>query len=170
MDYNSWLIIIGSIIVLVGLFVSIKGSSKSNDEMFIETPVIKEVNQNDTASHLEHQEIYYQLQNVDLELKDIKKEVKNLFHLMELHTVKSQLSSLPNKDATPSGHSESGRIIEDKQNIQEGNFNNLLNYNMFTKKNSDIIELYKSGISVEEIAKKLNKSIREVEMVIKLVK
>lgn len=49
-------------------------------------------------------------------------------------------------------------------------FDQLLNYNRFAKKNQRIIEMYQSGKSPEDIARNLGKSIREVEMVIKLIK
>ncbi|GAB6088208.1 DUF6115 domain-containing protein [Alkaliphilus crotonatoxidans] len=53
---------------------------------------------------------------------------------------------------------------------EEAPFDQLLNYNRFTKKNERIIQLYQSGETPESIARKLEKSLREVEMVIKLIK
>lgn len=50
------------------------------------------------------------------------------------------------------------------------NFKQVLNYKFFKEKNSSIIDLYEEGKAKEEIAKILNKSIREIEMVINLIK
>ena len=52
----------------------------------------------------------------------------------------------------------------------DNNFKQILNYNLFKEKNSAIIDLYKQGKPKEEIARILNKSIREIEMVISIVK
>ncbi|HZK56920.1 MAG TPA: hypothetical protein VFD17_01315, partial [Clostridia bacterium] len=73
---------------------------------------------------------------------------------------------------------ENNRIVRqhEKNNflIDEHDTNNdfeqVLNYNLFKEKNSNIINLYRQGAPKEEIAKVLNKSIREVEMVINLTK
>ncbi len=61
-------------------------------------------------------------------------------------------------------------ILKEKDNINTFNFKPVLNYNMFKEKNRDIIHLYNKGMSQEDIAKSLNKSVREIEMVIKLIK
>lgn len=50
------------------------------------------------------------------------------------------------------------------------NFNHLLNYNQFLNKNKPIVDLFKQNKTSEEIAKTLNKSVREIEMVLKLIK
>lgn len=50
------------------------------------------------------------------------------------------------------------------------NFKPMLNYNMFKERNKTIIDLYSKGNSKEEIAKIMNKSVREVEMIVKLAK
>lgn len=55
-------------------------------------------------------------------------------------------------------------------NLSDSNFKHVLNYKFFKEKNNDIINLYEQGRAIEEIAKVLNKSIREVEMVINLIK
>lgn len=74
---------------------------------------------------------------------------------------------------------ENNRIIEEyrknnnlinQNNLKNNSFKPVLNYNLFKEKNSTIIDLYEKGISKEEIAKVLNKSIREIDMVIKLAK
>lgn len=58
---------------------------------------------------------------------------------------------------------------DDEENLTK-NFKYLLNYNQFVNKNKDIIDLNKQNKSPEEIARLLNKSIREVEMVINLIR
>lgn len=74
---------------------------------------------------------------------------------------------------------ENNRIIQqynrnnhliDNNNTSDNDFKQVLNYNFFKEKNGAVIDLYIQGKPKEEIAKTLNKSIREVEMVINLVK
>lgn len=74
---------------------------------------------------------------------------------------------------------ENNRIIQqynrnnpliNNNNTSDNNFKQVLNYNFFKEKNGAVIDLYMQGKPKEEIAKVLNKSIREVEMVINLVK
>ncbi len=50
------------------------------------------------------------------------------------------------------------------------NFKHMLNYNLFKETNKTIIDLYNKGSSKEQIAKIKNKSVREVEMIVKLAK
>lgn len=50
------------------------------------------------------------------------------------------------------------------------NFKHMLNYNLFKERNKTIIDLYNKGNSKEQIAKVMNKSVREVEMIVKLAK
>lgn len=57
-----------------------------------------------------------------------------------------------------------------EDNVGNNNFRQILNYNFFKEKNGAVIDLYRQGKSEGEIAKVLNKSIREVEMVVNLVK
>lgn len=56
------------------------------------------------------------------------------------------------------------------KNKDNADFKPMLNYSLFKQKNKDIVDLYKRGNNKEEIAKTLNKSVREVEMILKLVK
>ncbi len=74
---------------------------------------------------------------------------------------------------------ENNRIIQqynrnnhliDNNNTSDNDFKQVLNYNFFKEKNGAVIDLYIQGKPKEEIAKTLNKSIREIEMVINLVK
>jgi len=64
---------------------------------------------------------------------------------------------------------EKNNSLTDEHNTNN-NFGQVLNHNLFKEKNSNIINLYKQGAPKKEIAKILNKSIREVEMVINLAK
>ena len=60
------------------------------------------------------------------------------------------------------------KALSEKTDIDEDEFKTILNYKIFRDKNKDILDLYDKGFSKESIAKKLNRSIREVEMVINL--
>lgn len=59
--------------------------------------------------------------------------------------------------------------LPEEEGSAEG-FEQLLNYTRFSQKNQQIIKLYQLGRTPEEIARDLGKSIREVEMVIKLIR
>lgn len=65
---------------------------------------------------------------------------------------------------------EKNNFLTSKDNVNDNNFKQVLNYNFFKEKNSAIIDMHKQGKPKEEIAKILNKSIREVEMVINIAK
>ncbi len=65
---------------------------------------------------------------------------------------------------------EKNKFLMGKNNVGDNNFKQILNYNFFKEKNSAIIDMHKQGKPKEEIAKILNKSIREVEMVINIAK
>ncbi len=65
---------------------------------------------------------------------------------------------------------EKNKFLMGKNNVDNNNFKQILNYNFFKEKNSAIIDMHKQGKPKEEIAKILNKSIREVEMVINIAK
>lgn len=64
---------------------------------------------------------------------------------------------------------EKDKFRTDKTNIGDNNFKQVLNYNFFKDRNSTIIDMYGQGKSKEEIARTLNKSIREIEMVINII-
>ncbi|ABW19055.1 hypothetical protein [Alkaliphilus oremlandii] len=64
----------------------------------------------------------------------------------------------------------SDEILSDEMDMDENEFKNILNYKIFKDKNKDILDLYDKGFPKESIAKNLNRSIREVEMVINLIR
>lgn len=65
---------------------------------------------------------------------------------------------------------EKNNFLTNEDNLNDNSFKQVLNYNLFKEKNSAIIDLHRQGKPKEEIAKILNKSIRETEMVISLTK
>ncbi len=83
----------------------------------------------------------------------------------EVKALKSELGAATELLRTMAQEPKPMEVIE-----EEAPFDQLLNYNRFTKKNERIIQLYQSGETPESIARKLEKSLREVEMVIKLIK
>lgn len=60
--------------------------------------------------------------------------------------------------------------LSEEKDIDENEFKTILNYKILKDKNKDILDLYDKGFSKESIAKNLNRSIREVEMVINLIR
>lgn len=60
--------------------------------------------------------------------------------------------------------------VEKKIVNDDDHFDKAMQYHQFLQKNYDVLELLKEGLSIDQTAKRLNKSIREVEMVYRLLK
>ncbi|SCY13152.1 TraB/GumN family protein [Alkaliphilus peptidifermentans] len=149
MDYNTIIIIIGGIIVLAALITIIKSSSRDQTEVTYNTPImgLHKIQDHET---LDQERIMHEISNMRSDILQVKNDILNLF---ELYNKNNKTNTL-------------GNIVVD----EEEPFNQTLNYNMFIQRNNNIIQLYQEGDTPDVIARKLNKSVREVEMVIKLVK
>lgn|GEM_PF-3662986 len=90
-----------------------------------------------------------ELEDIQEELIQLKKEQKQMNHRMENY-VRSQEF--------------------EKETEKEQPFEQVLNYSLFAQKNDEVLQRYEAGMSPKEIAKELDKSLREVDMVIKLAK
>ncbi|MGV8146376.1 MAG: hypothetical protein ACLKAK_01840 [Alkaliphilus sp.] len=143
MEYNSYIIIIGCIIVIGSVILIIKENRFYNKQ--------------NTNNHSKQNNY-----NVRKEIATINNEIGQLAENVEL--ILKSINLLKTKQDHIEGIEN--EILEEKNS----SFNNTLKYQMFEKKNEKVIYLYKSGITVEEIAEKLNKSYREVEMIVKLLK
>lgn len=107
------------------------------------------------------------LDNMYLNNTSMKDNEQMLDRITKLELEVLRLRSENNKLAEQYEKSQSAI---NKNNDSDKNFKQLLNYNFFREKNSHVINLYEQGKAKEEIAKALNKSIREVEMIINLVR
>lgn len=98
-----------------------------------------------------------------MEIEKLKNEVtsikKELLTVLEILNTSFNITEITD-----------GEIDNFDKNRSKESFSNILNYSKFMNKNKDIIERYKENMSIETIAKELNKSKSEVEMVIKLIK
>lgn len=149
MDYNTIIIIIGGIIVLAALITIIKSSSRDQSEATYNTAImgLQKIQDHET---LDQERIMHEISDMRSDILQVKNDILNLF---ELYNKNNKTNAL-------------GNIVVD----EEEPFNQMLNYNMFIQRNNNIIQLYQEGDTPDVIARKLNKSVREVEMVIKLVK
>ncbi len=142
MNYNSYTIIIGCIVVLVSLALIIRENRLYNTK-------------NKNNDNYRHQSNC----NARKEVEIINNKIEQLAQNVEL-ILEFTVSSEENKN-----------VIEKPITQQDNNsFNNTFKYQLFEKKNEKVIELYKSGLEITTIAKRLNKSYREVEMIVKLLK
>ena len=142
MNYNSYTIIIGCIVVLVSLALIIRENRLYNTK-------------NENNDNYRNQSNC----NARKEVEIINNKIEQLAQNVEL-ILESTVSS-----------EETKNMIEKPTTQQDNNsFNNTLKYQLFEKKNEKVIELHKSGLEIANIAKMLNKSYREVEMIVKLLK
>lgn len=86
-----------------------------------------------------------ELEDIQEELIQMKKEQKQLSHRME-------------------------NYFKAKETEKEQPFEQVLNYSLFAQKNEEVLGRYEKGMAPKEIARDLDKSLREVDMVIKLAK
>lgn len=152
MVYNTShiLILLGISVSIVSIFIIFLKEKNGISEEYIISPS----NSNEDLKNL-CQELFKKGNEMTIfEIEGLKKEViylrkviqeNNL--LLKNHNIKSIEDEVDNKD-----------------------FKHILNYNQFVNKNKSIIDLFNQNKSSEEIAKLLDKSVREIEMVIKLIK
>ncbi|WP_026476030.1 DUF6115 domain-containing protein [Alkaliphilus transvaalensis] len=148
MDYNIAIVLLGCIIVIISLILVFKNNSKE-DEDFESQLIVGLGNQNNNYNpqdSINQEKMIKGINALNQEIVSIKDELSRLRQLP--HRVEESIDP----------------------NHQWENFEHSLNYNLFMQKNKDIISLYQKGKSKEEIARSLNKSVREVEMVIKMIK
>ncbi|MBM7613688.1 helix-turn-helix transcriptional regulator [Alkaliphilus hydrothermalis] len=152
MDSNIIIIIIGGFIIVSALIILLKAGNKEEDfnpEVLMGLRGGKVNNPQETLNHLA---IMEGIEGLKMEVAQMKIEIERIGELLEIHN-----------------HQEIAVSTSPNLNNWE-NFDQSLNYNMFVQKNNDILKLHREGKSLEEIARRLNKSVREVEMVIKLIK
>lgn len=152
MDYSmNYIIILAGVIIAIISFGIIFLSNKNNiDESYqINSP-------NMTCSNEEMMRYLHKLF-----------EEENYKTISEIKRFEGELSTL-----TESIDQIKKFILDGNKASEETNqnFDNVLNYNQFLRKNKAIVDLYKHNKTPEEIAQTLNKSIREVEMIIRLIK
>lgn len=103
--------------------------------------------------------------------KTSKLDLDNSFIIDKITELELEILKLRTENKRMAHRYEDGQRLDgEKEDGANKNFKNILNYNFFEDRNRDIIKLYKAGRPKEDIAKSLNKSIREVEMIINLVK
>lgn len=142
MNYNSYIIIIGCIVILVAVLLIIK------ENRFQRNDSDKNTTQENYA--------------IRVEVAKINNEVKQLSENIGL-----VLKSI-NLEGNDKKYKTRKTDLEFEEDVDS--FNSTLKYQMFEKKNEEVISLYKSNVTTEDIAKQLKKSYREVEMIIKLLK
>ncbi len=148
MERSNILLLVGGIVLIVPLFISfiLKNKRNYNKLEFYkkEEKCSSEINK---GSKVENEIIVERIKRLEQEVFILKQENNRIIE----------------------EHRKNNNLIN-QNNLKNNSFKPVLNYNLFKEKNSTIIDLYEKGISKEEIAKVLNKSIREIDMVIKLVK
>ncbi|KAB3531355.1 DUF6115 domain-containing protein [Alkaliphilus serpentinus] len=151
MDYNTIIVLVGILVTIIAIYVIVK--TNHTDEISKEDNDFTSINRN-SIRNKDQESLQEMATRMDIAEGDIIQLRKDTRQLMEVYN-KAKEAALAVK----------------KQNDEEAtSFNQKFNYNLFTQRNHDIIELHQQGLRAEEIAKKLNKSIREIEMVIKLTK
>ncbi len=150
MDFNIAIILIGCVIIIVTLVLLLKEDNKVDDDLTSQIMMGINSYNKDHQQNDNYSDILDTIEMLSNEISDIREDIQKL------------TNSITSKD----DHEEVG--VSNNENWE--NFSQSLNYNMFIKKNDDIINLFNNGKSPDEIAKALNKSVREVEMVIKLIK
>jgi len=147
MKSNIILLIIGSSILIISIVLSFIFKDKAN---YNRTEYQQKQNKNNRQinidSKVENKVIFEKIKKLEQEVLELQQEINIL--------------SKENKE---------NNILLNENNRKDRSFKPILNYNLFKEKNSVIIDLYKKGKSKEEMAKILNKSIREIEMVISLI-
>lgn len=147
MLYNNLVIIIvGILLILISLYFIAKQGKQEEDDYYLKSSLLRD---NDGLLYRQQETMNTKLISVSEELEEIKAQ------LVELRSLQQ-----PNQ--------KEEAVSADRED--NSNFSQALNYQSFLKRNDDIIKLYSEGRSIEEISKMLNKSFREVEMIIKLVK
>ncbi len=142
---NLIIIFIGVALVAISLYFIVKQNNYEEEDYYYRA---SQMNNNDNAGS---QLLNNQLEAVTEELEELK---------LKLETLEVNQRSLASV--------EEAKAIEAPQ--EEIPFNHALNYQLFLNRNEDIIKLYNEGHGIDTIARTLNKSFREVEMIIKLSK
>ncbi|QUH26308.1 hypothetical protein [Serpentinicella alkaliphila] len=155
MDVNLIVFIVGCVIVVGTLLFNIY-SNNNRSQAQLQSVYETNMNQftNNVSSNNKNSNDIEQLKR---EVISIQKELSTVLEILNTNLMNTVIE--PVEDLKP-----------DTKNSKIGSFSNILNYSKFLSNNKDIIDRYKNNKSIEEIAKELNKSIREVEMVIKLIK
>ena len=151
MLYNNFIIIfIGILLVIVSLYFIIKQNSYEEEEMYYKTSQLLNNSEVDTRNNNQQELVFNQLNEVLNEMEELKLKLQRLEELQVPYNNPELATTAIHEEVKP--------------------FNHALNYQLFLNKNEDIIKLHLEGLSPEVIARKLNKSFREVEMIIKLIK
>ncbi|SNR89263.1 hypothetical protein SAMN05446037_1001265 [Anaerovirgula multivorans] len=150
-NINHIVVLLGISVVIISFYLIFK--KKENDS--IEEYILASGNSNQEEINLSRDLFKEGNDKIVIEIEQLRKEVTNLTHVIqEVYLLLEEQKN--DENLTVESNSE--------------NFNHLLNYNQFLNKNKPIIDLSKQNKTSEEIAKILNKSVREIEMVIKLIK
>lgn len=106
------------------------------------------------------------------DLNQIQERVKEYYNLTEEivegfdEIIDSKLEMI-NKKNEKSDNEQINSIISNDNNLLSNNSLNIIdtNSNSFHKK---VVELKKIGLTIEEIAKRMNKGVREIEIILKI--
>lgn len=150
MLYNNLIIVIvGIVLVIISLYFIVKQNKYEEEDYYYKASMLLNNNE-ESKENPQQQIINSQLKSVLHEMAGLKQQMEEL----------QKFQSLKNVDEEA--------LTEDIE--IDMTFNHALNYQLFMKKNDEIIKMYNAGNSIDEIAKELNKSFREIEMIIKLIK
>lgn len=155
MYYNTIIILMGIFVVIIALYILLQKKDKdfSYDELISNT-IKKDINNLENMLKKNQLQIMDGIDKLNIEINTLKENIKTDNQLM-VNILRQENFNL---------------MKENNTEIPSDDFGYLLNYNKFLQKNKDIIALLKKNKTPEDIAKELNKSIREVEMVLKLAK
>lgn len=155
MYYNTIIILMGIFVVIIALYILLQKKDKdfSYDELISNT-IKKDINNLENMLKKDRLQIMDGIDKLNIEINTLKENIKTDNQLM-VNILRQENFNL---------------MKENNTEIPSDDFGYLLNYNKFLQKNKDIIALLKKNRTPEDIAKELNKSIREVEMVLKLAK
>jgi len=148
MKSNIILLIVGLSILIISYIISIIFKQKSTHNKFE----------------------YHKKKGKYNEKKYIDSKIENEIILEKIKRLEQEVLQLKQENNILAQEYKKNNILLNENKLKNSSFKPILNYNLFKEKNNTIIDLYKKGKSKEEIAKTLNKSIREIEMVIRLVK
>jgi len=155
MDVNVVVFILGCVVVAASLLYSVYANKNMSDDSYLSST--SETQHNNAINNL-NKKYTNELDILKKEIYLIKNELSTVLEILNTNLLTATLEEV------------SPELKGDKSRETISSFSNILNYSKFVSKNKDIIDRYKSSKSIEEIAKELNKSITEVEMVVKLIK
>lgn len=154
-NLNYLMIIIGGFFLLISIILLIKLKNNDEEDKLIDNKLNANNFEDKKISALNAKKIHIISQSIEElhdELLKFKKDNKRLENKLNSFMLKHEKTLK--------------EFSKEKEELNK--INNNKQYGDFLSKNKDIIDLYKQGYSSKEIAKQLNKSYREIDMILNI--